>query len=166
MKLSYNNIYISMKKTFIILSLFLILSCQKSQTLKGDLYFKLVNVISPTGFNEAQVSKIKKTLDTIDLNKIKDVNLKKMYQNLEQLQKHKLLQSPSIKIKVVEKDIQTVYLSKIIYQKIEKYSLDYLTINKTKLQVELKVKELEKDLYYSEEILSLKEVQGQTYFDK
>lgn len=130
------------------------------------MYFKLVNLISPLGFNEAEISGIKKTLDTIDFNKVKDVNLKGMYQDLEKLQKHKLLLSPYIRIKVAEKDIKMIYLSKELNKKIEKYSLNYLTNNKTKLQVELKVKELEKDFYYSDEILNLKEVKGQTYFEK
>ncbi len=158
-----------MKKIFLIVVTFLLISCHKQEVSSGDLCFKLVNLMPSEGFSNQRAIEIEKMLDSIESNKIKTnqkLDVKNLIESLEKLRKYKLLRSPNIQLKFNDDDIKKIYLSTKEYEKIKKYTLDYLTKNNSKLKVELKLKELEKDIFYSDNIISFNEVKGETYFEK
>lgn len=154
-----------MKNTSLLIILLLITSCKDNiKTVKGDLSFKLVNFTSPNGMKIEQANKIEKMLDSLEFSNNADE--KALIDYFGKLRKHKLLRVPYIKLRFSDNDIKTIFLSNEEHQKLKKYSLDYLTKNNSKLVVELKIKELDSLIYYSDEIISFNEVKGKTYFEK
>jgi hypothetical protein len=153
-----------MKNLILSLILVTIVSCDKNnQTFKGDLYFKLVNLIPQEGFSNERVNEIERMLDSIQNQKNDN---KSIISDFEKLRKYKLLKSPNIQLRFSDGKIKRVFLNNNEYQKIKKYTLDYLNKNHTKLEVELKIQELEKDMFFSEMIVNFNEVKGITYSHK
>jgi hypothetical protein len=156
-----------MKKSLFIIVFICFVSCkQNNEVIKGELWFKLINLMPNEGFSNDRTVIIEKYLDTLDIDKVKNNDLKELYKSLILLRKHKLLNSPYIGIKINKDEYRTVHLDKKKYEKIKKYSLDYLNKSHIKIEIELKVQELEKNLYYSDQIINLKEISGKTYFSK
>jgi hypothetical protein len=156
-----------MKKSLFIIVFICFVSCkQNNEVIKGELWFKLINLMPNEGFSNDRTVIIEKSLDTLDIDKVKNNDLKELYKSLILLRKHKLLNSPNIGIKINKDEYRTVHLDKKEYEKIKKYSLDYLNKSHIKIEIELKVQELEKNLYYSDQIINLKEISGKTYFSK
>jgi hypothetical protein len=154
-----------MKKTLLFLILIVFSSCkQDTKIIKGDLYFKLVNLTSPNGMATDEVHKIETMLDSSNSN-LNDGE-KAIIDYFEKLRAHKLLSSPYIKLRMSKDEVKTVFLSPKEHQKVKKYTLDYLRKNKAKLEIELKIKEIDSLIYYSDEIIHLNEVKGETYFEK
>ena len=158
-----------MKKNFFIIGLALIVlfSCsEKENLIEGDLYFKLVNFSSPKGLTDDQAINFKKWIDSMDLSyqnlKEEDKNLVDSYKNII---KHGLLKNPYLQLET-EDGIKKVYLTSKEYHKIKHFKLSDLQEKSKKVTIELKVTELEKDLFYSEEITSIKEVNGKTPWQK
>lgn len=144
-----------------------LLFCCKSDSrlVKGDLSFKLVSIISPEGMSNEQAHQIEILLASdADSTTLKQSQIGLDY--FKKLKKHKLLQNPYIRLKNAESDCKTIFLSKTEHQKLKKYSLAYLRKNKKRLEIELKIIELDSAIYYSEQIISCKEVSGETYIEK
>jgi hypothetical protein len=155
-----------MKKIIaIILGIVFITSCSKSETFKGDLYFKLVSFNSSNGFSSEQIEKMGKILDTLNINHLKEENDKVFYEEFLKLKQHNLLKSSSIFIKS-KNEIRKIYLDKNSFQKIEKYTFDHLRKNQAKVEIELNTIELEPGIYKSENIISINEVHGETPWNK
>ncbi len=151
-------------KNSILLTLIILFfsSCQtKEKEIEGVLFFKLVNILPKEGFSKEKVLEIEKALDTIKPESNKDETT--IY--LLNLKKHNLLSSPNISIQTQEGIIK-VFLPVKEYNKTEKYTLDDLQNRNKKIVIKLKITELENNLYYSEKIISLKEVDGETPWEK
>jgi radical SAM superfamily enzyme YgiQ (UPF0313 family) len=156
-----------MKKFLVILiSLFLFSCNSKTKIIKGDLYFKIIDLTSPEGISEEQAKKLEIIIDSSNSSKNKNLEDQSIIEYFKVIKKHNLLRSPYIKLKLGEKDFKTIFLNKKEYKKLKKYTLDYLSKNHTKLEVELKIQEIEKDIFYSDKIINLKEVIGKTYSNK
>lgn len=142
-------------------------SCKNDiKIVKGDLYFKLVNFTPPDGMSNEQAKNIERMLDSVEYTKNNNEENKVLTNYFKNLRNQKLLKNPYIKLRLSKNNIKTIFLSNKEHQKLKKYSLDYLRNNKTRLEVELKTKELDSLIYYSDEIIDLNEVKGETYFEK
>lgn len=136
-------------------------SCKKEVIIKGDLYFKLINLTSPVGLTDEQALNIEKTINSIALDE-KNKELVDYYKNVI---KHNLLKNPYLQLET-EVGIKKVYLNSKEYDKIKNFKLSDLQNKSKKVVVELKANEIEKDLFYSEEIVSIQEVEGKTPWQK
>ena len=79
--------------------------------------------------------------------------------------KHDLLKNPYLQLET-EDGIKKVYLSFKEYDKIKHFKLSELQEKSKKVVVELNVKKKKKDLFYSEEIILIQEVDGKTPWQK
>lgn len=159
------NFFLSKMKNIIYLTIISFLfSCNSNQEkIKGDLFFKLVNISSPSGISKEEVSKIEIMLDSVEKNNISTKN--EIIDYFTILKKHNLLENPSLQLKV-DNDIKKIFIPKKEYEKISSYSLKDLQQQNKKVEIELEVKELEKDIFFSNEIISIKEVDGETPWKK
>ncbi len=153
----------NMKTKILILFMLSIVSfsCKKEVIIKGDLYFKLINLTSPVGLTDEQALNIEKTINSIALDE-KNKELVDYYKNVI---KHNLLKNPYLQLET-EVGIKKVYLNSKEYDKIKNFKLSDLQNKSKKVVVELKANEIEKDLFYSEEIVSIQEVEGKTPWQK
>lgn len=143
-----------------ILSLFSF-SCKKENIIKGDLYFKLIDLTSPSGLTDEQALNIEKIINSID----SDEKNKEFIDYYKNVIKHDLLKNPYLQLETKD-GIKKVYLNSKEYDKIKHFKLSDLQEKSKKVTIELNAKELEKDLFYSEEIFSIQEVEGKTPWKK
>lgn len=155
-----------MKNIFLLLLVILSSCSSDKKTIKGDLYFKLVNVIPTDGMNEEQISKIEKTLESLKLQSKNDTVSTEILNYFAKLKKHNLLKIPSIKIETEDKKIKQVFLAQKEYDKIKPFTLNELQSKNKKVTLELALQELDKDIYFSDEIIEIKEVNGETPWGK
>ncbi len=154
-----------LKNLLLLLTVLIVISCQDTiEKGKGELCFKLINFMSTDGFPEEQALLIEKSLDS--LKKTNTVSSDKLMIYFSKLSENKLLRLPNIKVKFGDSDIKTIFLDLKQFEKIKKYSLTYLNKNHKKLELELEFKKLETDIYFSDKILTLKEVEGVTQSSK
>ncbi len=149
-----------MKKMILFISIFVLFSCEKRNTISGDLAFKLVNFTPQKGFEKKEAQKIIKYIDSIQSspNSSKD----SIFLYLKTLKENDLLEYPQIKLKLKNDTVfKTVFMSKNEFQKIEKYDLEYLKSNK-KIELVLQASKIKDEIYYCEKILSINETSGQT----
>ncbi len=156
-----------MKRIVLLFLAIVFLSCNnKTENIKGDLYIKLIDFPNFYEASNANFAKFKKTIDSIKNQK----NISKSEQNLvdyyRKLDKYNLLKTPSIKIRTKENNIKRIFLNPKEYEKVRNFTWGDLTNKKKKVSLELKVTELDSLIYYSDEITSLKVVDGITYWDK
>lgn len=153
------------KLYLILLSVILFTSChQTNKTIKGELFFKIIDFSPATGMKKDDIKKMERIIETID--KVGNSKNDKLFVNyFNTLKKHNLLHSPFIKIKT-DTIIRKVFITHQEYQKISAYTLNDLQQQNKKVEIELVVKELEKDLFFSDEIINIKKVDGKTPWQK
>lgn len=150
-----------MRSTLLFLISILFFSCKQSEHFKGDLYFKLINLTSPSGLTNEEALNIEKIIISMDSDK-KNKEFIDYYKNVI---KHDLLKNPYLQLET-EDGIKKVYLNSKEYEKIKHLKLSDLQEKSKKVTIELNAKELEKDLFYSEDIISIQEVDGKTPWQK
>ncbi|MCW1146698.1 hypothetical protein [Flavobacterium lacisediminis] len=150
-----------MRNSLLFLIAILLFSCKESENLKGDLYFKLIDLTSPSGLTDNQALNIEKIINSMDT----DEKNKEFIDYYKNVIKHDLLKNPYLQLET-EDGIKKVYLNSKEYNKIKHFKLSELQEKSKKVTIELNAKELEKDLFYSEEIISIKEVDGKTHWKK
>lgn len=138
-----------------------LLSCKKTITLKGDLYFKLIDLTSPSGLTDEKALNIEKTINSM----ASDKNNKEFIDYYKKVIKHNLLKNPYLQLET-ENGIKKVYLNSNEYDKIKNFKLSDLQEKSKKVTIELVAKELEEDVFYSEEIITIQEVDGKTPWKK
>ena len=156
-----------MKRITLLLAVIVLLSCNnKTGNIKGDLYFKLIDFPSFYETSTTNFTTFKKVIDSIKNKK----SISKEEQNLVdyyyKLEKFNLLKTPFIKIKTKENNIKKIFLNPKEYEKVRDFTWGDLTNKKKKVSLELKIIELDSSIYYSDEITSLKVVDGITYWNK
>ncbi len=141
-------------------------SCKKEIILKGDLYFKLIDLTSPIGLTDEQALNVEKWIDSmyLDYEKLSDGN-KKLVDYYKKVIKHNLLKNPYLQLQT-EDGIIKVYLNSKEYEKIKHFKLSDLQEKSKKVNIELNAKELEKDIFYSEDIITIQELDGKTPWQK
>ena len=156
-----------MKKwiSFILLICFSI-SCNNKENLKGDLYFKHIDLTSPVGLTDEQALNVEKIINSMasDDKKMDEKN-KDFVDYYKKVIKHDLLKNPYLQLQT-EDGIIKVYLNSKEYEKIKHFKLSDLQEKSKKVNIELNAKELEKDLFYSEDIISIQELDGKTPWQK
>ena len=150
-----------MKSTLLFFLTILLFSCKQSENLKGNLYFKLINLTSPSGLTDEQALNIENIINSMS----SDEKNKELVDYYKKAIKHDLLKNPYLQLET-EDGIKKVYLSFKEYDKIKHFKLSELQAKSKKVVVELNAKELEKDLFYSEEIILIQEVDGKTPWQK
>lgn len=156
-----------MKNIVILIFSLFVFSCnEKEQTLKGDLYFKLIEMPNYYGLSKEKKENFDKTLDSLRTNpELRDED-KDILFYYDRLKDANLLKSPSIKIIDDKEKITTVFLSEKEFAKLNKYSLDYLRTNHKKVALEISTKLIGDGFYYSDNIVSIKETEGETPIKK
>ena len=146
-----------MKTLKILILLSLLISCKnKVEIKKGELHFKLVQLVPSEGFNDIQIKEIEKeVLDN------ENVNL----DYFRTLKNNNLLGLPHINLKV-DNDILQVFLKKSEYEKIKKYSLNELNQNRKKVTLKINIEKIDSNIYYSDKIIEVLEIDGKTSFSK
>ena len=150
-----------MKSTLLFFLTILLFSCKQSENLKGNLYFKLINLTSPSGLTDEQALHIEQMINSMS----SDEKNKELVDYYKKAIKHDLLKNPYLQLET-EDGIKKVYLSFKEYDKIKHFKLSELQEKSKKVVVELNVNEFEKDLFYSEEIILIQEVDGKTPWQK
>jgi|GEM_PF-3346273 len=150
-----------MRSTLLFFLTILLFSCKQSENLKGDLYFKLINLTSPSGLTDEQALNIENIINSMS----SDEKNKELVDYYKKAIKHDLLKNPYLQLET-EDGIKKVYLSFKEYDKIKHFKLSELQEKSKKVVVELNANELEKDLFYSEEIILIQEVDGKTPWQK
>lgn len=150
-----------MRSTLLFFLTILLFSCKQSENLKGNLYFKLINLTSPSGLTDEQALNIENIINSMS----SDEKNKELVDYYKKTIKHDLLKNPYLQLET-EDGIKKVYLSFKEYDKIKHFKLSELQEKSKKVVVELNANELEKDLFYSEEIILIQEVDGKTPWQK
>ncbi len=150
-----------MRSTLLFFLTILLFSCKQSENLKGNLYFKLINLTSPSGLTDEQALHVEKMINSMS----SDEKNKELVDYYKKVIKHDLLKNPYLQLET-EEGIKKVYLNSKEYEKIKDFKLLELQEKSKKVTIELNAKELEKDLFYSEEIILIQEVDGKTPWQK
>ncbi|MCU4187697.1 hypothetical protein M9Q43_00790 [Flavobacterium sp. HXWNR29] len=150
-----------MKSTLLFFLTILLFSCKQSENHKGNLYFKLINLTSPSGLTDKQAINTEKIINSM----VSDEKNKEFVDYYKNVIKHDLLKNPYLQLET-EDGIKKVYLNFKEYDKIKHFKLSELQEKSKKVTIELNAKELEKDLFYSEEIILIQEVDGKTPWQK
>ena len=150
-----------MKSTLLFFLTILLFSCKQSENLKGNLYFKLINLTSPSGLTDEQALNIENIINSMS----SDEKNKELVDYYKKVIKHDLLKNPYLQLET-EEGIKKVYLNSKEYEKIKDFKLLELQEKSKKVIIELNAKELENDLFYSEEIILIQEVDGKTPWKK
>ena len=151
---------------FIILTICFISCDSNPKIIEGFLYFKLVNIVPQTGMSDKQILELEKDLQKPDNLGDEDSTSIKIKKYFKTLKKHNLLKLPSIKIKTKEGSIKNIFLSKQEYDKIKSYTLKELQNKNKKISLKLEIKELDDEIYFSDEIKEIQEVNGETPWGK
>jgi hypothetical protein len=154
----------NMKNYVYLLATFLLFSCNSKSKISGDLYFKLVDITASSGRSKEQIEKLKYNLHNYkskdELSK-SDLELIGYFTLLE---KNNLLELPYIYLKSSDKT-NKIFLSKKEYEKVKSFRLSDLNGKGKKVKMELEY-ELKDSLYYSDKILKVQEVDGETPWQK
>ena len=150
-----------MRSTLLFLIAISFFSCKQSESLKGNLYFKLINLTLPSGLTDEQALHIEQMINSMSSDE-KNKELIDYYKNVI---KHNLLKNPYLQLET-EDGIKKVYLNSKEYEKIKDFKPLDLQEKSKKVIIELNAKELENDLFYSEEIILIQEVDGKTPWKK
>ena len=150
-----------MKSTLLFFLTILLFSCKQSENLKGNLYFKLINLTSPSGLTDEQALNIENIINSMS----SDEKNKELVDYYKKVIKHNLLKNPYLQLET-EDGVKKVYLNSKEYEKIKHLKLSDLQEKSKKVTIELNAKELEKDLFYSENIILIQEVDGKTPWQK
>ena len=145
---------------------FLVLSCSKNeQELKGDLYFKLIDLGSFYGADEKTIEKFEKSFDSIRQSAMAGKDALEIVQAFDILKANDLLNSPWINLKMGS-DIKKIYLSEKEYEKLKKFDRNDLINNNKKVELKIKISKLDGGIYYSDKITHLNLLDGKTYWRK
>ena len=144
----------------------LTLSCSKNEPeFKGDLYFKLIDFGSFYGADDKTIENFEKSFDSILWSKNAGKDELEIIRVFDILKANDLLKSPWINLKT-ESDIKKVYLSESEYEKLKKFDRNKLITNNKKVELKIKVTELDSGIYYSDKISEIKLADGKTYWRK
>ncbi len=116
--------------------------------------------------NYEQINKIEKTLESLKLQNENDALSKEMINYFAKLKKLDLLKLPSVKIETEGKQLKQVFLTQKEYDKIKPFTLNELQVKNKKVTLELALQELDSAIYFSDEIIKIKEVDGKTPWEK
>ena len=155
-----------MKWLFYLLIILTIISCGKKEYTKADLSFKLISMASLYGSNEDGIQKFEKIIDSIrsdpNANK-KDIDLCDFFARLK---KNGLYTSPYIHLQIEADSLLIVYLDEIEYEKVKEFDHKDLVSRNKKIELQLDIEKKDEGIFFANEIIGLKEVNGETIVAK
>ena len=154
------------KKHLIIIFL-TFMGCQESkQTIKGDVYIKLIDFVNLYGSSKEDIKSFKdKVIQTKDDNIELSLEDKKLMKYYTFLITNDLLDSPHFKLKINSKKIITVFTNEKEYLKFNNY-LKNLDRDKEKIIVEFNGVEKMEGFYFTDNIILVKKISGKTDWHK
>ena len=154
-----------MKTITNLIVVFFLFSCNlKSEKVKGDLFFKLINVMPSSGMYSNQAKKTELMLDSLSL-KNEDSKNTYIFKYFIKLRKLNLLKTPFINLKI-EDNYKQIFLTDNEYEKVKSFNLRDLQKQNKKVSIELNIKELDSGIYFSDKILEVVEIEGLTPWKK
>jgi hypothetical protein len=153
-----------MKKIFLLLLLGISIYSfgQKTENITGDLYFGFWRY----GSFYKQPKKIIKWVESISTTTQKDT-LDETQQNIiriyEDLKRENLLYAPYIQMILSNDSVVRIYFKNAEYRKIRKNKIDDLQEKNEKVTFNFEVRQIGKDLYYCEKMVSMNRIKGQTF---
>jgi hypothetical protein len=151
-----------MKNILFLIVTIVLFSCEnKTETIKGELYFKLVRLWSSDGSSESAIETYLKKIE-----KSNNDSDKKAYAYFSSLKKHNLLSAPKIMIKLESGEVKEVFLNQEQYQKVKNYKLMDLNSRGKKVILLMEVEKLENDILFSYNIENIKVVNGKNSWSK
>ena len=161
-----------MKRIIFALTLLPILwSCNtndKSMTIEGDLYFKLIDVFKVFDANDSTINKIEQTIKSNKKDSLPE-NERLIYDKFEVLMDHDLLRKPFIRIRLDNGELKMLFLNNSDYKKFIDYNLMELNENNQKIRINAKVTEITLDkivVYNTIELILVDKMTGNTEFEK
>ncbi len=145
---------------FIIISTLLLISCKSKNTIKvkADLTFKSISFLSAYGASEQQLKSLNKQIDSLNADKKNLTEETKLLVYFEKLRNLDLLNNPYIFIQYNKDSIIPVYLSNAEFEKVKDFRYAVLFNENKKIELELHLEKKEENIYYSENITSVKKV--------
>lgn len=151
-----------MKKILLLIFSFLVFACNNNnKIINGELYFKLVNPLPNSGLAPQQVEEIQNSLSKLD-----SKNNSKLLQYFKTLKENNLLSYPYIRIKINDNKIIEIFLKQGECKKLKNYTLDNLNKQGKKIIISLKVKQINDSIFFSDKIINIKEVNGNSPWSK
>ncbi|EDP97035.1 hypothetical protein U8527_01795 [Kordia algicida OT-1] len=126
----------------------------------GDLTFKSVSLTNYHVATEAQYQDVVKRIDAALANPEKYKNSMELVRFLADMEKHKISTAAEIFLYVDTDSIMRVYLSEKAYEKIKHFNYRDLQREQKKVVLQLDIIQKEKYLFYAEDIISVKKVDG------
>lgn len=148
------------------LVLIIVYSCSQKETVKGDLFFKLVHFGSFYNADDSQIESFEKEMDSVMSSPNVGQNWKDSYEFIQRLKKNGLLKSPHIHFHLHSDSIIRIYLSENEYEKVRGFNKSELQKTGKKVEIELEFEKKDEGLYYSDRILKVNEVEGKTPWKK
>ena len=158
-----------MKNLFYLIIVSILFSCASTKEdtkpllIKGDLYYKWLNLVNFYNVPDSIYQKFQTHLDTTGLDGLKKED-PKAFNQISFLTKNKLLKTPFVHLKTNDTTIgiATIFIDSTLYQPLTKFNYKELIKNKEKIQLEFQVKELKPKTFKATKINSIKKVKGQT----
>ena len=143
-------------------------SCQNKneQIIEGDLFFKLISWGSFHKANKEQILKYEHIFDSIENSSNPKKNDLQLISHFKKLKKINLYTSPYIHIIKKDSSIVTLYMNDNDYKKIENYKLTVLQNNQKKVSLKVLAEEKEENIFFINDIIDLKLVDGKTLMRK
>jgi len=143
-------------------------SCQtKNEIINADLTFRSISFMSAYGASEEEYKDLMQEIDKA-LNNESNRNEEeiKLLKYFDKLRKFNLLKKPYIFLLLKDNSIITVYLSEKEYEKVKGIKHVDLFEEGKKVVVELELQRIDKDIYFSNNIIKVEKIEGRSHSDK
>ena len=155
-----------MKKIKLFFFVFIFISCsQKEKIIEGDLAFKSVDISNYYGLDQKSIDKFEKELDSMRQIKNPSANDVSVLNYFDALKKYNVIKSPWIRLKIKD-SIRKVYLKENDFKKLKNYNSNDLILNNKNVALKMNIETRGNKIYYCKELISVKEVYGETYTSK
>jgi len=150
-----------------ILIFFILTSCQKNKkTIRADLSFRSIIFTSAYGADDKNydriIHEIDSSVNSYDNNDSIHNNTYQLNQYILKLHKLGLLKLPNAYLHFGSDSIMEVHISEKEFAKIKDYKQTDLRKEKKKVILELDIKEIDSGIYFSDNIRSVKKVDGKS----
>ncbi len=155
-----------MKEILLIFILITSVSCSQKETVKGDLFVRLLDFGSYHRLNDEQIQKYDKHLDSLQKSPGAEDHDKEFYSFIGRLKKNGLIKNPYMFLRLPSDSVLRIYLSDSEFEKVKKYTYWELQRMDKKVEVEVEIKNIDEEIWFSDHIIEVKEVEGQTPWDE
>lgn len=154
-----------MRKVLIFFILSILISCQESDKniVVADLTFKSISFNSAYGGTQKQVEELNRYIDSIGELSNPKTGDKEIADYFNKLKENDLFNLPYIFLLVEKDSVITVHLEESEYTKVKDFSQKDLFEDKKKVELEIELKQLDSDLFYSDQIIRVSKIDGRSH---